>query len=134
MNSSFLFGPRRDTGMITTIMLLFRMNYGSLVRLNRMADRSGECMFRPDFIHTNEEWVVWLLGEEFHTHATPRQLEERTRLLPAQVDEAVRNLERIRALLVVRIPGRFPPDNVETVGLQKHGQVMYEDLKRTRGF
>ena len=91
-------------------------------------------MFRPDFIQTNEKWVIWLLGEEFHTHATPRQLEERTRLQPVQVDEAVRNLERIKAVRVVRIPGRFPPDNVETVGLQKQGLVMYEELKRTHPF
>jgi hypothetical protein len=91
-------------------------------------------MFRPDFIQTNEEWVIWLLGEEFHTHATPRQLEERTRLLPAQVDEAVRNLERIKAVRVVRIPGSLPPDNVETIGLQKQGRVMYEELKLTRPF
>jgi hypothetical protein len=91
-------------------------------------------MFRPDFIHTNEDWVIWLLGEEFHTHATPRQLEERTRLLTVQVDEAVRNLERIKAVRVVRIPGRFPPDNVETIGLQKQGQDIYEELKRASGF
>jgi len=87
-------------------------------------------MFRPDFIPSNEEWVIWLLGEEFHTHATPRQLQERTRLLPEQVDEVVRNLERIRAVRVVRMPGKFPPDNVETIGLQKQGHAMYEDLKR----
>lgn len=86
-------------------------------------------MFRPDFIRTNEEWVIWLLGEEFHNRATPGQLEERTRLLPEQVDEALRNLERVRALRVVRIPGKFPPDNVREVGLQSYGHQLYDQLK-----
>ncbi len=87
-------------------------------------------MFRPDFIHTNEEWVIWLLGEEFPSHASPQQLIERTRLLAEQVDEAVRNLERIKAVKVVRIPGRFPLENVQTVGLQKAGYSMFDELKR----
>lgn len=90
-------------------------------------------MFRPDFIQNNEEWVIWLLGEEFHTRATPRQLEERTRLLPVQVEEAVRNLERVRAVRVVRVPGKFPPDNVQEIGFQRHGQDLYEELKNRCG-
>ena len=58
--------------------------------------------FRPDFIQTNEEWVIWLLGSESHMHATFEGLIQRTRLLGDQIDEAVRNLERIKTVRVDR--------------------------------
>ncbi|HVP95421.1 MAG TPA: hypothetical protein VMS89_09670 [Methanoregulaceae archaeon] len=87
-------------------------------------------MFRPDFIHTDEDWVIWLLGSEFHGHASPQQILERTHLDGGQVEEVVRNLERIKAVRVVRIPGRFPPENIATVGLQKTGFSVFEGLKQ----
>ncbi|MCU0629292.1 MAG: hypothetical protein MUE45_07435 [Methanoregulaceae archaeon] len=33
----------------------------------------------PDFIHTPEEWIIWLLGSEFHDTATIDMLVQRTR-------------------------------------------------------
>ncbi len=87
-------------------------------------------MFRPDFIQNDEDWIIWLLGDEFHEHASPEQLIERTRLSGDQVEEVLRNLERIKAVRIVRISGRFPPDNIATVGLQKTGFTMYEELKQ----
>ena len=86
-------------------------------------------MFRPDFIENDEDWVIWLLGGEFPGHATPEQIIERTHFTSGQLDEAIRNLERIKALRVIRIPGRFPPDNIEKVALQKYGDSMFEELK-----
>jgi len=86
-------------------------------------------MFRPDFIQNDEDWVIWLLGGEFPKHANPEQLRERTHLTSGQLDEVIRNLERMKAIRVIRIPGRFPPDNIENVALQKYGDSMFEELK-----
>jgi len=86
-------------------------------------------MFRPDFIENDEEWVIWLLGGEFPGHANPEQLIERTHLTREQLDEVIMNLERIKAIRVIRIPGRFPPDNIEKVALQKYGDSMFDKLK-----
>ena len=33
----------------------------------------------PDFIHTPEEWIIWLLGAEFHESASVDMLVQRTR-------------------------------------------------------
>jgi hypothetical protein len=59
----------------------------------------------PDGIRTNEEWIVWLLGEEFHDKAGADMLVQRTHLSMDQVEEAVRNLERIRAVRAEREDG-----------------------------
>jgi hypothetical protein len=59
----------------------------------------------PDGIRTNEEWIVWLLGEEFHDKAGADMLVQRTHLSLDQVEEAVRNLERIRAVRAEREDG-----------------------------
>jgi hypothetical protein len=59
----------------------------------------------PDGIRTNEEWIVWLLGEEFHDKAGADMLVQRTHLSMDQVEEAVRNLERIRAVRAERDDG-----------------------------
>jgi hypothetical protein len=59
----------------------------------------------PDGIRTNEEWIVWLLGEEFHEKAGADMLVQRTHLSMDQVEEAVRNLERIRAVRAERHDG-----------------------------
>jgi len=89
-------------------------------------------MFRPDFIHNDEDWVIWLLGDEFHEHASPQQIIERTHLSPGQVEEVIRNLERILAVRVVRIPGRFPPENIAMIRLHKNGLSMFEGLKQLK--
>ena len=59
----------------------------------------------PDGIRTNEEWIIWLLGEEFHEKAGADMLVQRTHLSMDQVEEAVRNLERIRAVRAERKDG-----------------------------
>lgn len=87
----------------------------------------------PEFLNSNEEWVIWLLGEEFHGTASPEQIRERTGLGPDQIDEAARNLERTRAARVVRIGGRVPPDNVQSIGLMNRGEILYQGLKEREG-
>lgn len=89
-------------------------------------------MFRPDFLRTNEEWCIWLLADEFNNHATPQQIIERTRLTPGQVEEIIRDLERMKAIRVVTIPGMFPPDNIKAIGLQKSGTAMYQELLKLK--
>lgn len=59
----------------------------------------------PDFVRNNEEWIIWLLGSEFHAKADFQALVQRTRLLEEQIDEAVRNLERVKAVRVERDAG-----------------------------
>ena len=59
----------------------------------------------PDGIRTNEEWITWLLGEEFHEKAGADMLVQRTHLSAEQVEEAVRNLERVKAVRAERQGG-----------------------------
>jgi hypothetical protein len=87
-------------------------------------------MFRPDFLLNDEEWVIWLLVVEFHGQASPQQIIERTHLDLDQVDEVIRNLDRIRAIRIVTIPGKFPPENIRSIGLRKTGIALYEDLQQ----
>ena len=80
--------------------------------------------FRPIFIKTDEDWVIWLLAEEFHETATPEMLIERTNLLPDQVDEVLRNLERIKAIKAIRDKGP-----IRTIHIAPYGWRRYEELK-----
>ena len=86
-------------------------------------------MFMPEFLNSNEEWVIFLLGDEFHGTATPEQIRERTGLDPDQVEEAARNLELMRAARIIRIGGKTPPENIQSIGLQNRGNALFEELK-----
>ena len=77
----------------------------------------------PDFIRTNEEWIIWLLGSEFHTKATFQALIQRTRLLEDHIVEAVRNLERVRAVRVERQGG-----TITSVIMLPGGDLLFEEL------
>jgi len=90
-------------------------------------------MFMPEFLNSNEEWIIWLLGEEFHGTATPEQIRERTGLSPEQVEEAARSLEQMRAARIIRIGGRLPPDNVQSIGMSGRGEQLYRELKEREG-
>jgi hypothetical protein len=72
----------------------------------RISNRDREIMFiMPDGIRTNEEWMIWLLGKEFHEKAGADMLVQRTHLSMEQVEEAARNLERIKAVRTERQGG-----------------------------
>jgi len=69
-------------------------------------NRDMETMFiMPDGIRTNEEWIIWLLGKELPGKAGADMLVQRTHLSMEQVEEAVRNLERVRAVRAERQDG-----------------------------
>ncbi|MBP1927467.1 hypothetical protein J2741_000014 [Methanolinea mesophila] len=82
----------------------------------------------PDGIRTNEEWIIWLLGEEFHEKAGAEMLVQRTHLSPEQVDEAVRNLERVKALRAERQAGVL-----SKVFMLPYGRTLVADLKERLG-
>jgi len=83
----------------------------------------------PDGIRTHEEWIVWLLGEEFHEKAGVDMLVQRTHLSPDQIEEAVRNLERIRAVRAERQDGVLV-----RIFMLPGGRALLLDLKdRLRG-
>ena len=56
----------------------------------------------PDFIHTPDEWIIWLLGTEFHESATIGMLEQRTHYARADIMAALALLERQKAVMVNR--------------------------------
>ena len=56
----------------------------------------------PDFIHTPEEWIVWLLGSEFHDTATIDMLVQRTRYSREDTLSFIGVLERMKAVRVNR--------------------------------
>jgi len=85
-------------------------------------------MFKPDFIANNEAWCIWLLGNEFNGKASPQQIVERTGLTLEQVNGIILDLERMKAIRVERIPGKFPPENIKKIGLKSAGTVLYEEL------
>lgn len=77
----------------------------------------------PDFINNNEEWIIWLLGSEFHSKAGFQALIQRTRLLENQIEEAVRNLERVKAVRVDRETG-----TIVSVIMLPGGDHLFKDL------
>jgi len=82
----------------------------------------------PDFVRNNEEWIIWLLGSEFHAKARFQALIQRTRLLDDQVEEAVRNLERVKAVRVDREAGA-----IISVTMLPDGNHLFEELRIKSG-
>ncbi|HOP67769.1 MAG TPA: hypothetical protein PLM96_08910 [Methanoregulaceae archaeon] len=82
----------------------------------------------PDFVRDNEEWIIWLLGSEFHEKASFQALVQRTRLLDEQVEEAVRNLERVKEVRVEREAG-----SIVSVSLLPGGIELFESLRIKSG-
>ncbi len=82
---------------------------------------------KPDFIRTNEEWIVWLLGEEFHQSASPEALSERMHLPLAQTKECIGALERSGAAGVTR--DAATKRSIVTVRLTAYGRTLYSGMK-----
>jgi ribosomal protein S28E/S33 len=87
-------------------------------------------MFMPDFIRNLDEWIVWLLGEEFHQSATPVMIIQRTGYREEDVMNSIGALERMKAIKVIRNVQQ--PRKIEKIGLVPEGNRLYEDLKRRR--
>lgn len=82
----------------------------------------------PDFVRNNEEWIIWLLGREFHEKASFKALIQRTRLHEDQIEEAVRNLERIKAIRVEREAGA-----ILSISLLPAANPLLEELRTRSG-
>ncbi len=83
----------------------------------------------PDFLRNHEEWLIWLLGEEFHGAATPQMIAEWTRLPPEGIIDAVRNLERMKAVAVQRSADQGSGYPFSRVSLIREGRAMYNYFK-----
>lgn len=81
----------------------------------------------PDFIHTLDEWILWLLGAEFHQPATPEMLMQRTHYAEPEIMAALALLERGKAVRVNR--NSRDATKVDSVGLTIPGKKRYEELK-----
>ncbi len=82
---------------------------------------------KPDFITTNEEWIVWLLGEEFHQNASAEALSERTHLPLDQAVECIGNLERAGAAVITR--DAETKRTIKSVRLTSYGKSQFSKLK-----
>jgi len=80
--------------------------------------------FMPDHLHNLEEWILWLLKQEFSNRATPSQLAQRTGFDPSSVEAAILVLENSRDLAVWK-RGTV----IEEVKLTPQGQRSYFQLK-----
>ena len=63
-------------------------------------------MFMPDFIKNLDEWIIWLLAEEFHGEASPEMIVQRTGYDKEQVILSIGDLERMKAVSVPGMSGR----------------------------
>ncbi len=82
---------------------------------------------KPDFISTNEEWIVWLLGEEFGQVASAEALSERTHLPLDQAVECIGNLERAGAVVIIR--DAETKRTIKSVRLTPYGRSKFSELK-----
>lgn len=81
----------------------------------------------PHFVHSREEWVTWLLADEFGQNATVEMLSNRMGLPPEQVIHDVRLLKRRGA---VTIAGNEPQMALQSeVGLTTIGKTIYTKIK-----
>lgn len=88
-------------------------------------------MFMPDFIRNLDEWIIWLLAEEFHQSATIPMIVQRTGYSEGDVVNAIGVLERMKAIKVVRSVSQAT--KVERIGLVPNGQRIHDELKRRSG-
>jgi hypothetical protein len=96
--------------------------------LSLWKDRSGvNVMFiMPDFIHTPEEWIIWLLGSEFHDAATIDMLVQRTRYSREDTLSFIGVLERNKTVRVNRNARNAMI--VDSIALVPNGKRLYEEL------
>lgn len=82
----------------------------------------------PDNVHTNEEWIVWLLAEEFSGKATPDMLSQRMHLPPDDTKECIRRLEQIKSVSVQR--DAETKNIILTVRLTPAGRSHFAEIQR----
>jgi hypothetical protein len=88
-------------------------------------------MFMPDHIRNLEEWIIWLLADEFHQSATIDMIVQRTGYRPEDVLSAVSALERAKAIAVYR--NAQQATIIDRIRLVPGGMRTYEELKERAG-
>ena len=82
----------------------------------------------PDFIHTPEEWIVWLLGLEFHETATIDMLAQRTRYTREDILSSIGVLERAKVIRVNRNAGNAMI--IDSIALVPNGKRLFGELQQ----
>ncbi|HNQ25717.1 MAG TPA: hypothetical protein PKG69_03255 [Methanoregulaceae archaeon] len=85
----------------------------------------------PEFIHTPEEWIIWLLGSEFHESASIDMLVQRTRYRREDMLSFIGVLERMKAIRVNR--NAKDAMIIDSVALVPNGRTIYGDLALRSG-
>jgi hypothetical protein len=88
-------------------------------------------MFMPDFIYNLDEWIVWLLADEFHGEATPEMIVQRTGYDEGQVFRSIGDLERMKAVSVTRNVRQAT--KIEKIGLVPEGRRIHAELAQRGG-
>jgi hypothetical protein len=89
------------------------------------------CVFMPEFIRNLEEWIIWLLAEEFHQSATIDLIVQRTGYRQEDILTAIAALERAKAIAVYRNAKQAMI--IERIRLVPPGTRTYDDLKKRSG-
>jgi hypothetical protein len=88
---------------------------------------------KPGFIRNNEEWIVWLLAEEFGGLVTPPALSARIGLPLDFLHDNLLYLERTGMIGLDRDAGKKYPDEIAVIRLAPEGQTLFEELKQRPG-
>lgn len=88
-------------------------------------------MFMPEYIRSLEEWIIWLLADEFHQSATIDMIVQRTGYRQEDVLAAVSALERAKAITVYR--NAKLATIIDRIRLVPGGMRTYEELKKRAG-
>jgi hypothetical protein len=83
-------------------------------------------MFMPDFIKNLDEWIIWLLAEEFPGGASPEMIVQRTGYDKDQVILSIGDLERMKAVSVTR--NVRDATRIERIGLVPEGRRIHARL------
>lgn len=81
----------------------------------------------PHFIHSREEWVIWLLADEFNQQTTLEMLANRMKLAPEQVFNDIRMLKRRGAVTVSGSEHQMATQS--EIGLTPIGKSFYTKIK-----
>jgi|WetSurMetagenome_2_1015567.scaffolds.fasta_scaffold892920_2 hypothetical protein len=81
----------------------------------------------PHFVRSREEWVIWLLADEFSQNATIEMLSNRMGLTPEQVFHDVRMLKRRGAVTITGSEHQMAMQS--EVGLTTIGKSFYTKIK-----
>jgi hypothetical protein len=88
---------------------------------------------KPGFIRNNEEWIVWLLAEEFRGSVSPPALSARIGLPLDFLHDNLLYLERTGMIILDRDAAKKYPEEIAVIRLASEGQTLFEELKQRPG-